>query len=87
MLGANDIRFDNAFDVWPLALFSSHLPSVMNVISIVLVSKMVPGLLCGGISTAMITAKQLKKNAVEVPKTTKTSIVGDPCFMLLYAEM
>ena len=87
MLGARDISLDNAFDVCPFALFSSHLPSVMKVINMVLVSNTVPGLLCGGMTMAISIAKQLKKNAALVPNTTSTSMVGDLCFKLLYAEM
>ncbi len=47
MDGARDMRRERALEVWPLARFSRNRPKVMKVISIVEVSKMVLGLLCG----------------------------------------
>jgi len=58
----------------------------MKVMSIVLVSKRVPGLECGGSSKETSMAAQLKKKAHDVPITTSTSMVGEPCFSDFQAE-
>ena len=78
---------ERALDVWPLALFSRYLPRVMKVMSIVLVSNTVAGLECGGVTIDTSMAVTLKKNAADVPKTTRTSMVGEPWLSDLYAEM
>jgi hypothetical protein len=85
--GASDINRDKAFEVCPFARFSRKRPRVMNVISILLVSKIVLGRVWGGMKMETSMAAMLKKKAAEVPRTTKTSIVGEPCFIDLYAEI
>jgi hypothetical protein len=44
MDGARDMSRERALEVWPFARFSNQRPRVMKLISIVLVSKMVLGL-------------------------------------------
>jgi hypothetical protein len=85
--GASDISRDRAFEVCPFARFSKKRPRVMKVMSILLVSKIVLGRVWGGARIETTIAATLKKNAAEVPRTTRTSIVGEPCFMDLYAEI
>ena len=78
---------DKAREVWPLALFSRKRPREMNVMSMVEVSKAVAGFECGGMIIETSIAATLKKNAAVVPRTTSTSIVGEPCESDLKAEM
>jgi hypothetical protein len=59
----------------------------MKVMSMLLVSKIVLGRVWGGANIETSIAAILKKKAAEVPRTTKTSIVGEPCFMDLYADI
>ena len=86
MDGASDMSLERALEVWPLARFSRNRPSVTKVISMVQVSKSVPGRLCGGIKSETSMAAQLKTKAQVVPRTTRTSMVGDRCLTDLNAE-
>ena len=65
-------------EVWPVALFSMYRPKVLKVMSIVLVSNTVLGRECGGVKSDTNIVAMLKKNAADVPRTTSTSMVGDP---------
>jgi hypothetical protein len=58
----------------------------MNVMSMVLVSKIVEGLECGARRTEISMEKTLNRKAHDVPRMTRTSIVGDPCLRDLYPE-
>src|ERR1700710_497679 len=84
--GASDIRRESALDVCPFARFSKKRPSVIKVMSMLLVSKIVLGRLWGRASTETIMAATLKKNAADVPITPSTSIVGEPCFIDFHAD-
>jgi hypothetical protein len=87
MDGASDMSLESAFEVCPLALFSRYRPKLMKVMSIVLVSNRVVGFVCCELSRDTSMDATLKKKAAEVPKTTRTSIVGEPWLSDLYAEM
>jgi len=87
MEGARDMSRERALEVCPLARFSKKRPREMKVMSMVLVSKSVLGLVWGGKRRETTMAMMLKKKAQEVPRTIKTSMVGEPCLSDFHAEI